>query len=75
MRYQSLSSLEGGGGGVGGRNIAKFFTRKDDLHILRSKKRLKSLDPTILGFPEGTKNFIKKVFVLITETYEINAKN
>ena len=73
MRYKSLASLERGGGGE--RTIAKFFTRKDALHILRSKKRLKSLDATILGFPEGTKNFIKKVFVLITETYEINAKN
>ena len=61
MRYQSLSSLEE----KKKRTIAKFFTRKDALHILRSKKRLKSLDPTILGFPEGTKISSRKFLSLL----------
>ena len=36
----------------------KCSNRKDSFQILRVKKDLKSLDPTELEFPEGTKIFI-----------------
>ena len=38
----------------------KFSNRKDSLHVLRVKKDLKSLDPTELDFPEGTRIFINE---------------
>ena len=41
------------------RIFAKFVSRKDHLQILRVKKKLKSLDPTELDFPENTKFFVK----------------
>ena len=40
--------------------IVKFSNRKDSLQILRVKKDFKSLDPTKLDFPEGTKIFINE---------------
>ena len=40
------------------RVIVKFSNRKDSLQILGAKKDRKSLDPTELDFPEGTKIFI-----------------
>ena len=41
--------------------IVKFSNRKDSLQILRVKKDLKSLDPTELDFPEGTRVFISEI--------------
>ena len=40
------------------RVIIKFSDRKDSLQVLRVKKDLKSLDLTVLDFPEGTRIFI-----------------
>ena len=42
------------------RIIVNFSDRKDSLKILRAKKDLKSLDPTELDFPEGTKIFMNE---------------
>ena len=42
------------------RSIMKFSNRKDSLQVLRVKKDLKSLDPTELQFPEGTRIFINE---------------
>ena len=42
------------------RAIVKFSNRQESLQILRVKKDLKSLDPTELVFPEGTKIFINE---------------
>lgn len=41
------------------RTFAKCVNRKDRLQILTVKKKLKSLDPTELDFPENTKFFVK----------------
>ena len=43
------------------RVIIKFSNRKDSLQVLRVKKDLKSLDPTELDFPEGTRIFINEI--------------
>ena len=43
-----------------GKAIVKFSNMKDSLQILRVKKDFKSLDPTKLDFPEGTKIFINE---------------
>ena len=40
--------------------IIKLSDRKDSLQVLRIKKDLKSLDPTELDFPEGTRIFINE---------------
>ena len=40
--------------------IIKLSDRKDSLQVLRVKKDLKSLDPTELDFPEGTRIFINE---------------
>ena len=40
--------------------IVKFVNRKDCLQILRMKKELKSLDPTMMEFPENTKIFVNE---------------
>ena len=40
--------------------IIKFSNKKDSLQVLRVKKDLKSLDPTELEFPEGTRIFINE---------------
>ena len=40
--------------------IVKFVNRTDCLQILRIKKELKSLDPTMLEFPDNTKIFVNK---------------
>ena len=42
------------------RVIIKLSNRKDSLQVLRVKKDLKSLDPTELDFPEGTRIFINE---------------
>ena len=42
------------------RFIIKLSNRKDSLQVLRVKKDLKSLDPTELDFPEGTRIFINE---------------
>ena len=42
------------------RAIIKFSNRKDSLQVLRVKKDLKSLEPTELDFPEGTKILINE---------------
>ena len=55
--------------------IVKFVNRTDCLQILRIKKELKSLDPTMLEFPDMTKSLLMKVYVLITEASGINPKN
>ena len=40
--------------------IVKFVNRTDCLQILRIKKELKSLDPTMLEFPDMTKIFVNE---------------
>ena len=40
------------------RFIVKFSQRKDCQHLMRIKKGLKDLNPTNLGFPEGTKIYV-----------------
>ena len=40
--------------------IIKLSDRKDSLQVLRIKKDLKSLEPTELDFPEGTRIFINE---------------
>ena len=42
------------------RVIIKFSNRKDSLQVLRVKKDLRTLDPTELDFPEGTRIFINE---------------
>ena len=42
------------------RAIIKFSNRKDSLQIPCVKKALKSLDPTELDFPDGTRIFINE---------------
>ena len=42
------------------RAIIKLSNRKDSQQILRVKKDLKSLDPTDLDFPDGTRIFINE---------------
>ena len=42
------------------RTIVKFVNRKHCFQILWVKKKLKSLDPTVLDFPENTKIFINE---------------
>ena len=42
------------------RTLIKFVNRKDVSHILRNKKKLKWLDTTIMGFPEGAKIFVNE---------------
>ena len=42
------------------RAIIKFSNRKDTLQVLRVKKDLRSLDPTELDFPEGTRILINE---------------
>ena len=43
------------------RTIIKFVNRKDCLQTLRTKKELKSPNPTELDFPENTKIFISGI--------------
>ena len=43
------------------RAIIKLSNRKDSLQVLRIIKDLISLDPTELGFPEGTRIFINEI--------------
>ena len=38
--------------------IVKFTNRKDCLRILRVKRQLQDLDPSVVNLPEGTKIFI-----------------
>ena len=40
--------------------IVKFTNRKDCLRILRVKRQLKGLDPSVVDLPEGTKIFINE---------------
>ena len=42
------------------RSIVNFSNRKDSLQVLCVKKDLKSLDPTELDFPEGTRVVINE---------------
>ena len=42
------------------RVMLKFSNRKDSLQVLRVKKDLKTLDPTELDFPEGSRIFINE---------------
>ena len=42
------------------RVIIKLYNSKDSLQVLRVKKYLKSLEPTELDFPEGTRIFINE---------------
>ena len=42
------------------RTIVKFTNRKDCLRILRVKRQLKGLDPSVVDLPKGTKIFINE---------------
>ena len=52
------------------RVIIKFSNRKDSFQVLRVKKDLKSLDPTELDFPEGTRIFINESLCLLLWSVE-----
>ena len=52
------------------RVIIKFSNRKDSLQVLHVKKDLKSLDPTELDFPEGTRIFINESLCLLLWSVE-----
>ena len=59
-RHSDLSSLEGWR-----QNNCQIFQRKDSLQIQRVKRQLKGLDPSVVGFPVGTKvffNFCSSIF-------------
>lgn len=51
------------------RTIVNFSRSKDCQHLMCVEKVLKAIDPTIMSFPEGTKNYLTDSLCLHYKEY------